>query len=72
MTLQEQQDKLYENMAKSDYALKLIVANNRDQFGLVFDSVKQTKEYKEAKGAYQRDFQAVRTFNSQFAKLLHK
>jgi hypothetical protein len=71
MTLKEIQNSLYKKMDASSSALNAYTADKRTVMGLVDNSTKSTPEYKQLKSAYTRDFQAVRAFNSQFAKLLH-
>lgn len=47
---------------------KALMAFPRSPMGLVLDSVKATKEYKQAKAAYDTAFQRLRQFNGLFTK----
>lgn len=58
---------LYAEMKAASKVLKAIPGVNSGPNGLTPDSVKQSPEFRAAKAACDRAFQAVRSFNAKYA-----
>lgn len=72
MNLLETKAELNKNLEISDTKIKRFCASRRNALGLLGDDSKALAEYQDLKASFNHDFEAVRAFNQQYAKLLRK
>jgi len=70
--LRETKRQLNSACEASDSALKDFCSKHTNGMGLVTDEARSTDTYKELRAQFDKDFQALRSFNAKYARFLRK